>query len=233
VAKTCCRGTTVIAAEPWEESDEALIRAAQAGEESALDELYVRTCDRLQAYVNRISGARLLRHVVSADVLQDTYVRVYRVLDALRPDANVEDFWLLLRRNAMWVVRNHGARNAGRQGESALGEGGLADHEREVERQTGTVTRRDEESWLQSQVGQMDSGQQEVVRRRLKQEPFGDIARDVGLSEEAVRQRYSRAIRSCERSSSPVVATDRSPRPPTGSSPGPEPRVRRGGPTAG
>ena len=190
-----CRGVSVIATEPWDESEEALIRAARAGEESALDELYVRTCDRLQAYVTRISGSRLLRHVVSADMIQDTYVRVYRALDALRPDANLEDFWLLLRRNAMWVVRNQGRRYADRQGESALGEGGLGEQGQGLERETGIVTRRDEASWLMDQVGLLDTGHREVVRRRLNQEPFSDIAEDVGLSEDAVRQRYSRAIR--------------------------------------
>ena len=193
--ETCRRGASVIATEPWDESEEALIRAARAGEESALDELYVRTCDRLQAYVTRISGSRLLRHVVSADMIQDTYVRVYRALGALRPDANLEDFWILLRRNAMWVVRNQGRRYADRPGESALGEGGLGEQGQGLEGETGIVTRRDEASWLMNQVGLLDTGHREVVRRRLNQEPFSDIAEDVGLSEDAVRQRYSRAIR--------------------------------------
>lgn len=181
--------------QPWEGDDEALIRAAQGGDEGALDELYVRTCDRLEAYVNRISGARLLRHVVSEDVLQDTYVRVFRVLDSLRPEANVEDFWRILRRNALWVVRNQGARHGGKQGESALGAGSPADLADGSGDRTGTVTRRDEASWLQSQLDEIDSGHGEVVRRRMKQEAFNDIALQVGISEEAARQRYSRAIR--------------------------------------
>ena len=189
-------GGTVIGTEPWDESEEALIRAAQAGEEAAMDELYVRTCDRLQAYVGRISGARLLRHVVPVDVAQDTYLRVFRSLEALRTDANVDDFWLLLRRNAMWVVRNHGARLGWQQGESALGQAGPGQVVDGPSREAGSVTRRDEASWLEGQLDEIDSKQRDVVRRRMQDQPFRDIAREVGGSEEAVRQRYSRAIRS-------------------------------------
>ena len=64
-----------------EESMEALVQRAKAGDRSAFDELLERHTDRLRSWIRSRLGAKLRRNVEVEDLLQDTHLRAFRSLD--------------------------------------------------------------------------------------------------------------------------------------------------------
>lgn len=169
-----------------------LLRAATAGDERARSELVAMHAPRLQRYIERRSGARLLRETSTSDMVQETFLRLFSALRAMPGDATLDTFRRWMFRHADWVLQNHGRAAARHRGESVAETPppGLA----ATSPATGAVTAADEAAWLRSLLQRLPARYGDVVRLRLEGLSFAAIGAQLGVDEAAARQRFARVL---------------------------------------
>ena len=168
------------------------IRAARRGASEAQDRLIEACRQDLERFLQKQMGPRLGRHYSLSDLGQETFLRAFRGIDRLRDDASLSDFRRYLYRHARWV-----AVELGRKAQDMFGESNAEDDRgppRDVEASpTGEVTHRDDVAWLEARIDRLDPRYADVVRLRLKDLSFAEVADRLGIHEATARKRYLRA----------------------------------------
>jgi RNA polymerase sigma-70 factor (ECF subfamily) len=179
------------------EEDESLARRAAAGDESAFEALVVRFRQRVYGLARRLTGS----DGDAQDVLQDTFLQVYRGLGSFRGEARFST-WLF--RIATNVALMQNRRQARRPSESLEAyaprftpEGGHALREADL----AIAAHADELIDRQRLAAQAREGIERLpeiyrtafVLRDLEEMPTAEVAAVLGVEAAAVRQRVHRA----------------------------------------
>jgi RNA polymerase sigma factor (sigma-70 family) len=174
--------------------DHDLTRARE-GDAAAEARLVERHTPALRRYLRRRMGIRLARSVSVGDLLQEAFLRVFRALPSLPPDATERLFRAWLYRHADWVLANHGRAAQQHFGESAAG-GTVPDlPARDAQGSAGGVTRADDVAHMAALLQRLEPGYRSVVALRLEGRSFAAIAQQLGIEEATARQRHARVMR--------------------------------------
>jgi len=172
-------------------TDAELLAKARAGSEDALSELLDRLEDGVLDYLDRRTGPRVRRFVSVSDLRQETLLRAAGILRQLPSDASVADFKALLCRNAEWMIKN-AARDLGRlDGESALAGRSADVAGSRVPTPSGEAGANDELDWLESLFEKLAPEAARILRLRLAERTFKEIAAELEISEDAARKRHT------------------------------------------
>lgn len=181
--------------------DQELVEAARRGSKEAQSALFKRFEPLVLRYLESRMGPHLRRHSTPADLLQDVLVRGVGALQKLEEGARPEDFRGLLLRHAQWVLLERGRQSGGFAGESIVprrderdSNALFPDERGSVETRTRTVTRNDHNRWLRGLVSRLDQKYADVVRLYLAGRSYEEISSELGISEEAARKRFLRAM---------------------------------------
>jgi RNA polymerase sigma-70 factor (ECF subfamily) len=177
-------------------SDEELARRALAGEESAFEVLVSRYERRVYSLARRLTRS----DADAEDVLQDTFVRVYRKLGSFRGEARFSTWLFRVATNCALMARRRRRRQRAESLEDYLPAFDRAGrHARDVDH--GRAARADEildrrrlASALRSALERLpDAYRTALVLKDLEEIPTRDVAGVLGITEAAVRQRAHRA----------------------------------------
>jgi RNA polymerase sigma factor (sigma-70 family) len=172
-----------------------LLRQARAGADAAWQHLITAHDTLLRRFLLRRMGARLRRSCSVSDLVQEVFTRMFVALRSLPEDATLRTFRRWVLQHANWVLADHGHLAQRHFGESAaVAAAELAPAPRPAQT-TGAVTRSDQLGWLHALLERLDQRHADVVRLRLEGLSFAAIAERLHLEEAAVRQRYSRVVR--------------------------------------
>jgi RNA polymerase sigma-70 factor (ECF subfamily) len=168
------------------ERDTGLVRAVQAGESGAFEQLVERMgcLPRILDGLNARMGRPLSDHDL-ADVAQDTLVLVWRKLDTFNGSASLET-WVfgIARFELMNAVRKNRRRRASELPEPDLREAPEPDS-----------THRLDHEVVQRELGALDSALAEVIRmKHFDDLTFEQIGAQLGQSINTVKTRYYRGI---------------------------------------
>ncbi len=145
----------------------------------------------LRIRLRRQAGTRLRRFLSVSDLCQEAFVRALGGLDALREEADLEDFRRLLMQHAEWAVQDQGRRAAAFQGESAVG--ARTDRQRQPEeRKMGPVTAADEIALVAALIEEMPPRYRSVFQLKMKGLTPKEIGSELGVELYAVRKRLLR-----------------------------------------
>jgi len=184
-------------------ADDALLRAARAGDRAALEELLVRYQPRVYRF-----GMRMCGDVEDAsDVMQDTLLAMAQSLETFRGDASVSTwlytiarrFCLRKRRKSTFAPTHEESLDAA---DSRLAETLPSP----AEPPDDTVARHEIASAVDRAIGALDPGQREVlVLRDIEGLSAREVAEVVGLSVDAVKSRLHRARVAVRQALTPVL----------------------------
>lgn len=184
-------------------SDEALMRAARAGDREALETLVARYEPRVYRF-----GLSLCRDREAArDVLQDTFLSMVRALPGFRGDSSLSTWLFAIAHHACARKRRRG-RSSPRSLESLEA---LSPADRNV-LVAGTASPEaaaaagELHRSLQAAIGALDASQREVLLLRdVEGLTASDTAKTLGLSVPAVKSRLHRARLALRHALAPVV----------------------------
>ncbi len=174
-------------------SDQALVRQARTGSREAYEHLLVWCEPEVRRFIATRSGAKLRRYTSHSDVLQEVLLRGTDALRVLPDGATAGDFLNLLLQHAQWAIGKVVRRSRRFAGESALAPGGGPEATPTPSNPVGSVTKADEASWLTAQVSALEEPLAAAVSLRLHGLGFAEIARRLGIGEDAARKRLVRA----------------------------------------
>lgn len=175
-----------------QESDEALMHAYASGSSVAFDELFRRYERRAWAFFRR----RVASEDRARDLYQDLFLRVHRFRDTYDSSQPFSPWFFRVARNVLIddLRRSFHTREQP-LAEEFMASSTAADAER-------TVAAREAVS---VQLGQLtDEGAHVLVGSKLLGKEYGEIAREIGKSRDAVKQIASRTLRQLRRSWSPA-----------------------------
>ena len=180
---------------------EGLIRRAQAGDEQALNDLFTTHYDELRRFVRRRLGPALRREVDdSEDILHSAMRGALQSLPEFRPEG--EEAWVrwmgtIIAHKIASKVRHHRAqkRGGGRAkvgGTEGLGWlGGAEGRERSP---TESAVAREEQDRLYDALETLPPHRRDLlVKSHIRKLSLQELATELEISEEAVRQRILRA----------------------------------------
>ena len=175
-----------------EEEGTALVVKARDGDPHALAQLIGYCRPSLHAYLESRVGPVLRRHSSIMDLEQEVLIRIPDLLPRLERSAQYGDFMRLVLQNARWIIHN-----AVRSGKRFEGESTAPSNPRHQDGQPsqGSITRADENARLEGLLKELDPKLEEVVRLRMAENTFVDIAAKLGIAEATVRKRYMNAAR--------------------------------------
>lgn len=185
-------------------SDEALMRAARAGDREALETLVTRYEPRVYRF-----GLSLCRDREAArDVLQDTFLSMVRALPGFRGDSSLSTWLFAIAHHACTRKRRRG-RSSPRSLESLEA---LSPADRNV-LVAGTASpeaaaaAEELHRSLQAAIGALDASQREVLLLRdVEGLTAADTAKTLGLSVPAVKSRLHRARLALRQALAPGIA---------------------------
>ena len=185
--------TIVPASEP---SDEVLAARAAAGDDSAFEEIV----ERFQARVFRLA-CRLTSETDAPDVLQETFLQVYRHLSSFRGESQFGTWLYRIATNAALMHRRANARRPAESLDVFLPR--FDDHGKHAATpaELQVVSRADElldrrflaEKAREVMARMPDLYRDAFVLRDLEELPTADVARALGVEPATVRQRVHRA----------------------------------------
>jgi RNA polymerase sigma-70 factor (ECF subfamily) len=177
-------------------SDEELARRALAGEEAAFEALVSRYERRVYSLARRLT----LSEADAEDVLQDTFVRVYRRLSSFRGEARFATWLFRVATNCALMLRRRQRRQRAESLEAYLPAfDRRGRHSRDVDH--GRAARADEildrrrlASALRAALERLPGRYRTaLVLKDLEEIPTREVASVLGITEMAVRQRVHRA----------------------------------------
>lgn len=169
-----------------------LIERARRGDTAAAGRLIELSRPGLRTYLESRVGPALRRHTSIGDLEQEVLLRIPDLVPRLRESASFDELTGLLLKNARWVIHNAVRTGQRFQGESlAPADPGPASQQGSQ----GSVTRADENARLAALVEELEPELADVVRLRLADRTFVDIASQLGIAEATVRKRYMTAAR--------------------------------------
>jgi RNA polymerase sigma-70 factor (ECF subfamily) len=193
------------------DQDDALIRRALGGEREALDELLAGYRERLRRMVALRMNRRLQGRVDPSDVVQNAYLEVSRVFEEYRRKQGMPFFLWLRKLTGQKLIQAHRthlgaqARAAGREVSLHGGAPG-ATSESLAEQLVGRVSspsnaaiRAERARQLEEALNSMSVIDREVLALRHFEQLSGrETAEVLGISHEAVKKRYVRALERLE-----------------------------------
>jgi RNA polymerase sigma-70 factor (ECF subfamily) len=197
---------------PVDEQDDTIIRRALDGDAAALNELLAGYRERLRRMVQLRMNRRLRGRVDPSDVVQNAYLEVSRVFDNYRRQPGMA-FYLWLRKltgqKLIQIHRTHlGAAARAADREVSLHRGGAPDATSEslAEQLVGRVSspsqaaiRAERARQLEEALNSMSVIDREVLALRHFEQLSGpETAEVLGISHEAVKKRYIRALERLE-----------------------------------
>lgn len=172
-----------------------ILRRAFSGSVRAQAELVSRYANELRAFVESKTGPKVRRNLSISDLCQETFMKVFRAsLETIPEGATLEAFRGRLFQNALWIIQKQARRH-----DHYLGESSCPKSPDEVvggqKREDGNVTRADELSWVFGLSDRIGTKYGSTVRLRAQGKDFWEVARVLGITEQAARKRYERAVR--------------------------------------
>jgi RNA polymerase sigma-70 factor, ECF subfamily len=179
-----------------EPSDEALAARAAAGDDSAFETIV----SRYQARVYRLAS-RLTSDTDAPDVLQETFLQVYRHLSSFRGESQFGTWLYRIATNAALMHRRARARRGGASLEVFLPQFDVHGMHRATPAELQVASRADElldRRFLAEKARQVIARLPNVYReafvlRDLEEMSTADVARTLGIEQATVRQRVHRA----------------------------------------
>ncbi len=174
------------------DNTEEILRRHQDGDSSALPELMVRDAEWIRSFVRRKLSPPVRRHADSMDVVQEAFARA---LDAL-PRIRVSDkrkFRALMgtivaRRIASWAVSPKVKQHADL--------GSTLDLDGAATAPEVAAERGEEAAWVRLAVQLLEENDRRVVQMRHFDElSFAEVGIAIGVSEDAARMRFGRAMK--------------------------------------
>jgi len=180
---------------------EGLVRRAQAGDEAALNDLFAAHYEELRRFVRKRLGPSLRREVDdSEDILHSAMRGALQSLPEFRPEG--EEAWVrwmgtIIANKIASKVRHHRAqkRGGGRAnvgGTEGLGWLGGAEGRERSPGESAEV--REDTDRLYDALESLPPERRDLlVKSHIRKLPLSEMAEELGISEEAVRQRVLRA----------------------------------------
>lgn len=184
--------------------DVLLQRALQCdpGAQRALVEKFQPMID---AFLRRVVGDGVRRHVSCSDIGQEVFARAFASLHTLPETATLEDFKRRLFRYTRWIVVDLARKGKNFVGESICHRPSRGGSERRSarrgferrplrrQRRTGTVTRSDEVAWVRKMSWKLPEKYRRVILLRLEGKTFSEVAEILGEDRQTIHKRYQRA----------------------------------------
>src|SRR5262245_8307982 len=189
--------------------DSALLRAAAAGDEAALSDLFARYRDRLKRMIHLRLSRRLQGRVDDSDILQESYLEIARKLPEYAAEPKLPLFLWLRHLTGLKLVEVH-RRHLGTQARDA---------EREISLHRGGLPEADSISLAAQLLGQLTTPSQAAIKaeqrimvqealtaidpvdrevlalKHFEQLSTSEIAEVLGMSKAGAGSRYLRAIK--------------------------------------
>jgi RNA polymerase sigma-70 factor, ECF subfamily len=170
--------------------DAATLRAVREREPAALERFFAAFHDRVFAYLLRLVNDRSL----AEDLAQEVFLRLHRALDHLDPDRDPAPWVFTVAANLLrdyWRSAEH--RRRGEHHDIAdLDERLSAPGEDALE----SMSRAESEACLRRQLARLsENDRQLVLLRSYAGLDAGALAESLNIKREAVRQRFSRALK--------------------------------------
>lgn len=180
-----------------ETSDETLAARAAAGDETAFEEIVIRYQARVFRLACRLSGDE--SH--AADVLQETFLQVYRNLGSFRNESRFGTWLYRIATNAALMQRRTRSRRPAESLEAFLPHFDANGRHVATPAELQVATRADELLDRQNLAEKAKAGVERLpdtlreafVLRDLEEMPTAEVAEVLGLEPAAVRQRVHRA----------------------------------------
>lgn len=180
---------------------ERLVRRAQGGDEEALNELFAAHYEELRRFVRKRLGPAMRRQVDdSQDILHSAMRGALLSLPEFEPRG--EEAWVrwmgtIIVNKISSKVRHHRAMKRG-GGKADVGGteglGWIGRTEADVTSPAGAAVAREEQDRLYDALETLPDARRELlVKSHISKVPMAQIAVELGISEEAVRQRLLRA----------------------------------------
>lgn len=171
--------------------DEATLRLVRDREPRAMNRFFDAYYDRVRAYV-----MHLLRDASTADDLaQDAFLRLHRALDRLDPARDPTPWVFTIVTNVVrdyWRSRSY--RSAGRQ--VSIDEAWELPAPHEAAAPDRRVERREAAGAIRLALARLSPADREILLLRAYQQlETAEVVEVLGISPEAARQRYSRAVK--------------------------------------
>jgi len=163
-------------------SDEELMIRYQAGEEAAFEELYARYGKKIYGFLMR----RLTNPETSADLFQETFLRLHRGRALYRPELPFKT-WL-------YAIANNLVRDSLRAKVRSKLAGAAEANENSVETAIPDGSYK-LQSFKEAFAGLTDDQKEALVLSRFEGMKYDEIGRVMGRSTEAVNQLVQRAMR--------------------------------------
>ena len=188
---------------PFPDLDEqrAIIEDARAGVPEQADRLMRFLEADLLKHIRYRMGSKLGRFNSPEDLAQEAFARSIRALSSLREGAVFEDYKALLLQHANWVLSDMGRQAQGMDGESVAHLSSNAgapppklDPSSKEPPSSGPVTARDLQAWLGKKLSGLDPKYATVLKLYTESLPFDEIARRLGISQDAARKRFQRGL---------------------------------------
>jgi len=182
---------------PEAENDESLVSRAADGDTSAFDELVTRYQDRVYRLACRLTG-----HDTDAfDVLQDTFLQVFRHLASFRGEAKFSTWLYRIATNAALMHQRTQTRHPAESLENFLPRFDATNTHRQTPEELQVASRVEEvlnHELLAARVREAVERLPEIYRaafvlRDLEEMPTDDVAVILGVESATVRQRVHRA----------------------------------------
>ncbi len=172
-----------------------LIRLARSGDANARSQLFVRVLPRLQQYLIPRIGPAVSRHTDMDDVCQEVLLRGIKAIHSLREDADFKDFERLILQHAKWQVVDSARAEDRFEGESNV-PGGVMSVPADLNANSGEVIliEREQVEWLHSLILKLSDDIASVLWLRIDGLTTGEIAQELGISQDLVRKRHQRGV---------------------------------------
>ncbi len=166
-------------------SDAELWRASRAGDRDA----FGRIVERYQSLVASVAYSRTGDLAAAADFAQETFVTAWRSLDALREPALLKSWLAGIARN---LTANAAQRSARRGGAPVALDGIAEPIAREASPEARAVSKQEEELLWNTLAELPESYREPLVLFYREERSIAEVANQLELSEDAVKQRLSR-----------------------------------------
>ena len=184
----------ILTLETPEELD-SLVPLARSGDPGARSDLFDAVLPRLQQFLIPKLGAKLQRHTDLDDICQDVFLRGFKAIHSLDPDADYRQFVGLILQHAKWQVLDAGRSNSRFSGESNV-PGGVMTIPADGDQNNGEVLlfMREKVDGLHRLISKLPDDLAQVVWLRLDGLPDAKIGNLLSITPELVRKRHQRAI---------------------------------------
>ncbi len=170
--------------------DEATLRAVRDRDPAAMDRFFASFYDRVFAYLLRLVNDRSL----AEDLAQEVFLRLHRALDRLDPARDPAPWVFTVAANLLrdhWRSAEH-RRRGERRDIADMGDRLAAPGEDALE----NLSRTESEACLREQLARLtEDDRQLVLLRSYAGLDAGALAESLNIKREAVRQRFSRALK--------------------------------------